>query len=1495
MSANSPPSRNGSAGSFPIEIVARATGLDQVTAQFTRFNEVLKLTGATIAQQMNNIRNLGTSLNTFTQSTTRVNQTLDQYMNTTRNAVTATTAMTNAVKNEQSTFQQVSTALGQASLQMGTLAASAEKSAIALKTDAAAEQAFTNEVKNSTMAIEQNAAATNLDTEAKQRNIEKIVTQARHISGLVLSVAMLTNILSDSQMVQDNIAAQKEKIAEDQDKLNKAIQQYGKDSHQAIQAADALHKAQRGLGFEQREATAQMHNMAFVVIMLGVEIMGSLLPALLNWEETSKKLQAAIPRLSTALTNFAERMRFATVATIEGETAGRSLLMTLGPIGIAIAVVGTVLALTATNTFGFRDAMQGAGKAVGDAVPILAPFLEGLQGIAAQLHLTGESADQAKIHMDNATRGFQNMGTIWNNVVSAMQHSSNKMVQELGKASSALSSDFVQAANDFSNQLKATTNTWNQFVNALGKGDYKKAVDLIINAFVSLPKIILTGLKDLDRIVEDAFRGLINTVGPVVIGVATELGSRLLTGLQQAWANLSNWVETYLAKPVIAGIQNIPNQLADLPKKIIDSILNYPKVINEVAAFATNIWNGITGTINSLAEGYTKLQKSQDNGLGRGHNITGGSVKPLDSRISLLDPNTLGGGTGNKSTIGDNFNQTVKGTVSSLGQQQAAITANTGTIVPYLGKIQEAVAATTNWKQSAVANTQVQTAQVPIIDQLIAEHTKAMSSDKGHAKSTDELTIAGLTYMKSLGQLNPAIANNKTALDEVGVSFGKVIQDTDKMAEEVHNNAAAWNAGYLQVALFNQGVTQQSQDLQNAQMQLAVTNGVLSEYVKQVQSGAQQQVAFTQGAQDILKEFLDMNVETAKLAGNYTALQLELQSTKAAQDEFNNGMMQGLVDTSKMIIEIDKERGAFVGTRVELEAAAAKFVDFGDKVRISNEALDQFVKVIHGSPEAIKSMIDSISQFSGEVISKVADAVKKGGDELKKAYKEIESDINRKLTKPEKKIIEVQADTQNAVNEIENNLSLAFDYAAQGSQKSFDEAIKGMLDTAQEQFDNTGGRIQSAWGEVMNNLQTLSKDGLNSPKLIQDAAALVLNLEKLGVSGDKAKLMLQGLGLTSQQADKAIAGASTSIAGTGTAAQTADPQLQKYFQTLSQFGNIETAAQTIFEQVIPSLIANVAVAMNNSFKQGTDDAIGYMKTLNDNTIEVFMRIVEGLDPVVQAFNDQFSTAQQNATDQMHTLSDNTIEVFMHIVEGLDPVLQAFDTTFSTAQQNETDQMRTMSDNIIEAFMRIVEGLDQVAQAFEDMSNRAQSALDSVRSSADSATSSVKQLANAINSLKNKTVTITTVYKTTGKKAGQFGLTATVDKPTEFLAGEGNSPERVKISPGTMPFVEDFKAEMNQFFRGKRADQGNGSNNQNSRVVSQGDIVGKGNNYNYQSDSGGSRDSHSTELHRDNYSMHKTRVLHETPLDIRIDIDGSTLAKKIIRLVTEELHNAGVYG
>lgn len=72
----------------------------------------------------------------------------------------------------------------------------------------------------------------------------------------------------------------------------------------------------------------------------------------------------------------------ATVGMRAFSVATRLAQLAMGPVGIALLAVSGFMALFASNAFGIRDSINAAGKAIGDAIPILRPLLDMLGSIA---------------------------------------------------------------------------------------------------------------------------------------------------------------------------------------------------------------------------------------------------------------------------------------------------------------------------------------------------------------------------------------------------------------------------------------------------------------------------------------------------------------------------------------------------------------------------------------------------------------------------------------------------------------------------------------------------------------------------------------------------------------------------------------------------------------------------------------------------------------------------------------------------------------------------------------------------------------------------------------------------------------------------------------------------------------------------------------------------------------------------------------------------------
>jgi hypothetical protein len=64
------------------------------------------------------------------------------------------------------------------------------------------------------------------------------------------------------------------------------------------------------------------------------------------------------------------------IPAIKGAASSFSLISLTNPFFLAITIGGALIGAFVTNLFGFRDAVNGVGVAIGNALPFLKPFLE---------------------------------------------------------------------------------------------------------------------------------------------------------------------------------------------------------------------------------------------------------------------------------------------------------------------------------------------------------------------------------------------------------------------------------------------------------------------------------------------------------------------------------------------------------------------------------------------------------------------------------------------------------------------------------------------------------------------------------------------------------------------------------------------------------------------------------------------------------------------------------------------------------------------------------------------------------------------------------------------------------------------------------------------------------------------------------------------------------------------------------------------------------------
>ena len=329
-----------------------------------------------------------------------------------------------------------------------------------------------------------------------------------------------------------------------------------------------------------------------------------------------------------------------------------------------------------------------------------------------------------------------------------------------------------------------------------------------------------------------------------------------------------------------------------------------------------------------------------------------------------------------------------------------------------------------------------------------------------NVSTTEAARGANVTYA---GQLASSMGIN----EEISKGYVEQGGKLNDLIASTYNTMGANKAyseqlanGTMQTAQFTAGQADANKALNELQGNTAHTLGVLNQYNANLASGKQQTAEFAAGQADAAMKIAQLRGETANLQGQFSVLTATLNSAAGQQIEYNNGVLKGATDTAQWALGLVSASGAAAATRGVVEQLSGAWIDSTFASRTSTEGLQQFIGVMKGAPDAVGALISQLTQFSESAISKVADAMLKGKGEVSKAIKEIETEIQGKLTQPEKKIIMIEAQTENAVNAIENNISLALNFAANGSAEAFHNAMARAIGDAQKQFEAAGGTLK---------------------------------------------------------------------------------------------------------------------------------------------------------------------------------------------------------------------------------------------------------------------------------------------------------------------------------------------------------------------------------------------------------------------------------------------------
>jgi hypothetical protein len=254
-------------------------------------------------------------------------------------------------------------------------------------------------------------------------------------------------------------------------------------------------------------------------------------------------------------------------------------------------------------------------------------------------------------------------------------------------------------------------------------------------------------------------------------------------------------------------------------------------------------------------------------------------------------------------------------------------------------------------------------------------------------------------------------------------------------------------------------------------------------------------------------------------------------------------------------------------------------------------------------------------------------------------------------------------------------------------------------------------------------------------------------------------------------------------------------------------GALQSMAQQTFT-IIGNLAMLVATGVNAAYAKAEGDSNGYLNSMRSTAQTTFQQIGTSATAVTTGVNNAYRSAESDAAGYLNTMRSTAANTFSAISQSAQQVATGINNAFRTGTDDAIGYLNSLRNTAVADFAAITNAARTAAQNVANIGG-----------AANASTSAVNGLVSAMNSIPNisRTITITTnevhhVYTVFGSSPNnpnsptpnraQFGVNMLVDKPTHILAGEGWGKERVKVSPGTMGFVEDLGKELRDIFSNK---------------------------------------------------------------------------------------------
>lgn len=730
----------------------------------------------------------------------------------------------------------------------------------------------------------------------------------------------------------------------------------------------------------QQRANEALANFVTSIVPQALSVIGGLASAISGMPALWSKLQGSIGGAGGGLTSFVT-----------------------GPVGIALIGIGalaTILTLVATNAFGFRDALNAAGKAVGDALPFLRPLLDGLKLLGQQFGLTG---GDAKISADQIVSDFKNMtGT-----TSGFAEQAVKSAQDTGTAFDNLgkhiqAKNYDAALNDLGGVIMGFFDTLTSGIAA--KDDaIGTALGRLVPVFegfgVTAGGILQAAWNRFAGILEAPlptpdFDAAIAAVQTAFTGLIAWFGSNVITPLQQAWNSLGVIFGTFVAdviggfnrtfspllgwfgSNVIGPLQQAWNTLGIIFGTFSADVIGaFSKTFSPLIGwFGSNVvspiqsmWNSLIGIISGGIEDIQKrmgaLKPAAPEAVVPPIWAPGGGIIPgpapappappvAVARAAAAPPVPITPAAAPPAPLESRF----AGVPMPIESRFAGVAipptpAAAFRPIPVTGEAAKSMDAYTKSANeaynTAIKFAQVHNMQIPAaVGTSRAAVTAYINSHMDYQKELDKVSDSNAKLQQQVTATSERLTSGRAAQEDYtsGVLEQKAALQT---MQEQHLKSAGSLAtlesqiasGQITNAAYNTGIDEQRKKFDDAQVAIANNAGQLVEYTNQVNSGRAQNQAYTQGVQEQFKTMLDNTVAVSKATGANEEYARELATGQPQLNAYNKGVQDQRRALLDSIVALSNTAGQIDELNREQQSGVKYQVDYAQGVQSAQKAL----------------------------------------------------------------------------------------------------------------------------------------------------------------------------------------------------------------------------------------------------------------------------------------------------------------------------------------------------------------------------------------------------------------------------------------------------------------------------------------------------------------------------------------------------------------------------